>query len=292
MTALTCLGTGIMGSAMTTRFLATGCAVTVWNRTSERADELIPVGASVTADPVTAVAASGLVIVALADAAAVAEVLTRPDVMNALQQTMVLQTSTISARDTVRIRTSLPVGSRFVDCPIIGNCDQIREGAALALAGADPGDVPRAAAILRRLGKVVHVGDVGAASAMKTVINAVVSPMIAVLAEGLMLAHELGLDDSAVFDVLAHTRAAPLAERNRRRVQQQDYSASSRMSLAEKDLRVVTKAATDLGVDATMAQAALDLLTRASASGLGDDDVAALVPYLRHAYLRHGPASG
>lgn len=68
--AVTVIGLGPMGQAMTRAFLAAGHPTTVWNRTASRADALVAEGA-VRADTIeTALAANELVVLSLTDYAA------------------------------------------------------------------------------------------------------------------------------------------------------------------------------------------------------------------------------
>ncbi|WP_439674302.1 NAD(P)-dependent oxidoreductase [Embleya sp. MST-111070] len=68
--AVTVIGLGPMGQAMTRAFLAAGHPVTVWNRTASKADELVAEGA-VRADTIeAALAANELVVLSLTDYAA------------------------------------------------------------------------------------------------------------------------------------------------------------------------------------------------------------------------------
>ncbi|MEU6641698.1 NAD(P)-binding domain-containing protein [Saccharomonospora sp. NPDC046836] len=73
--AVTVLGLGAMGTALSEVLLAGGHPVTVWNRTAAKADALVEKGAARAASPAEAIAASRLVIVCLLDYPSVREVL-------------------------------------------------------------------------------------------------------------------------------------------------------------------------------------------------------------------------
>ncbi|TDE95985.1 NAD(P)-dependent oxidoreductase [Occultella glacieicola] len=72
---VTVLGLGPMGQAMGHVLLAAGHPVTVWNRTSARADTLVSAGATPAPDPGSAVASSELVILSLTDYQAMYDIL-------------------------------------------------------------------------------------------------------------------------------------------------------------------------------------------------------------------------
>lgn len=73
--AVTVIGLGPMGQAMTRTLLAAGHPVTVWNRTAGRADGVVADGATLAATPGEAVEASDLVILSLTDYQAMYDIL-------------------------------------------------------------------------------------------------------------------------------------------------------------------------------------------------------------------------
>ncbi|MFE4396482.1 MULTISPECIES: NAD(P)-dependent oxidoreductase [Streptomycetaceae] len=73
--SVTVIGLGPMGQAMARAFLDAGYAVTVWNRTAGRADELVARGAQAAPSAEAAVAANELVVLSLTDYDAVFTVL-------------------------------------------------------------------------------------------------------------------------------------------------------------------------------------------------------------------------
>ncbi|WP_406836180.1 NAD(P)-dependent oxidoreductase [Streptomyces sp. AHU1] len=73
--AVTVIGLGPMGRAMTRTLLTAGHPVTVWNRTAGRADGVVADGATLVATPGEAVEASGLVILSLTDYRAMYDIL-------------------------------------------------------------------------------------------------------------------------------------------------------------------------------------------------------------------------
>lgn len=73
--AVTVIGLGPMGRAMTRTLLTAGHPVTVWNRTAARAEGVVADGATLASTPAEAVEASGLVILSLTDYRAMYDIL-------------------------------------------------------------------------------------------------------------------------------------------------------------------------------------------------------------------------
>ncbi|POM27081.1 tartronate semialdehyde reductase [Actinomadura rubteroloni] len=95
--SLTLLGLGAMGTALARTWLAAGHLLTVWNRTSERAEPLAAAGAVVAPSAAAAVAANRLVVVCLLDDASVGAALSGAD---------------LAGRDIVNLTTSTPAQAR------------------------------------------------------------------------------------------------------------------------------------------------------------------------------------
>jgi 3-hydroxyisobutyrate dehydrogenase-like beta-hydroxyacid dehydrogenase len=74
-TAVSVLGLGALGSALARALLTAGQPTTVWNRTDGRADDLVTSGASRAPTAAAAIAATEIVVIAVADEEAVRDVL-------------------------------------------------------------------------------------------------------------------------------------------------------------------------------------------------------------------------
>jgi 3-hydroxyisobutyrate dehydrogenase len=92
------IGMGAMGSRMARRLLAAGYPLTVYNRTPAKAQPLIAQGARVAASPQTLAASSNIMLLSLADDAAVESVFLGRDgiVAAARPGTICVDTSTIA----------------------------------------------------------------------------------------------------------------------------------------------------------------------------------------------------
>jgi 3-hydroxyisobutyrate dehydrogenase-like beta-hydroxyacid dehydrogenase len=101
------------------------------------------------------------------------------------------------------------------------------------------------------------------------------------LAEALALADALGLDETAVLDVLSESPIGATAKSKRERIERGVYPANFKLTLAAKDLRLVTAAAEEAGLELRLAPAARAWLERADSEGLGDLDYSAVVATVR-----------
>ena len=93
------IGLGTMGSTLARLLLRAGHRVTVWNRTSAKADPLVREGAILAPGPAAAIGASCVVVVCLYDYNAANEVLDTNEVASALPGRTLVQLTTGSPRE-------------------------------------------------------------------------------------------------------------------------------------------------------------------------------------------------
>lgn len=235
------LGTGRMGAAAARRLLARGHPVTAWNRSPARAEPLTEHGARIVSSPAEAVKAAGVVVVFLADATAVDETLLGASgALAALPpQAVVAQMSTIGPEAVMGLATRLPQGTRLLDAPVKGSVPAVENGELEIYVGGDQAALDAASATLTDLGTPLHCGNIGAASALKLVINAAMILAVTALAEVTSLAQALDIPADQARKVLA---ASPLAGALKRA---QAQGADFPIAHARKDLALAAEVIPD-----------------------------------------------
>lgn len=183
------LGLGRMGAPMAARLLSTGHQVVAWNRTAARAAPLAEAGARIAATAVEAVRTASIVITMLADRPALDAVASQ--IAPAMRQdACLIEMSTVGPSAVRELATQMPA---VVDAPVMGSADQAAAGTLTVLAG---GDVGRVEGVLAAFGTVVACGGLGAGAARKILlINAAIGG-IALAAELVELAEQLGVPDA------------------------------------------------------------------------------------------------
>jgi 3-hydroxyisobutyrate dehydrogenase len=130
---------------------------------------------------------------------------------------------------------------------------------------------------LNVLGTPHRVGGPGAGAAAKVVNNSTLGAAIAAFGEALALGDALGLDRSALLDVLADSPIGTTVRAKRADVESGSYPPNFKLSLALKDLRLVDETAQRAGRQLPVARASRDWLERAANSGAGDLDYSAVI---------------
>src|SRR5262249_16898959 len=117
------LGTGRMGISLVHRLLAAGCDVTVYNRTSAKAEPLAAAGAKVT-DSATGLASADIIFVTVGTSQDLVDALTGPAVLTSAGRgpSVVVDCSTVSVEASEQVRKDLAAaGCEFLAAPVMGN---------------------------------------------------------------------------------------------------------------------------------------------------------------------------
>ena len=206
-------GTGKMGSAIARRLLGLNHPVTVWNRTPERAQPLIDLGAARAESPAKLARAVDLVITMLTDAQALDDVYFGPDGLLAqpVGDQIFVDMSTVmpSKQQEVGSRVAA-AGATYLECPVGGSVGPAQEGKLLGFVGGSETALARARSTLDQLcRRVEYVGPLGAGATMKLAINLPLMVYWQTLGEALSLIQPLGLDPKRVIEIFAETSGGP-----------------------------------------------------------------------------------
>lgn len=274
MTKVGVIGLGAMGGRIARRLRETGHELVVWNRTVEKADELVADGARRASNPAEVARDAEAVITMLADADALRDVVEGPEgiAAGAEGSTTVLETSTVGPSAIAWLRSALPSEVGLLDTPVQGSLGEAESGTLKLWVGGPDDLVERWLPLLSTLGEPVHVGELGKGAATKLVTNATLVGTMTLLGETLALADALGVPRDIAFDALAATPLAAQAERRREPLSTGEFPRRFDLSLAAKDAQLVVDAARAAGVEARVLEAASAWFAAAERAGLGDHD--------------------
>lgn len=284
-------GLGRMGEPMANRLLGAVDELIVWNRTPDRATDLVERGARRAATAAEAASPAEAVITMLATPGALEDVVFGDEGVAAglAPGTTLIEMSTVGP-DAVRdLADRLPDGVDVLDAPVLGSVPQATDGE-LALFVGGPDEVfEQWRPLLEHIGRPVHFGPLGSGAAMKLVANSTLGALMSGLGEALALADALGLDQALVLDALSESPIGRTTKSKRSHIESGEYAPNFTLALAAKDLRLVTEAAEKAGIDAKLAAAARTYFEAADAAGLGDLDYSAVIAHLRGQEAR-GPS--
>ena len=274
MTSLAVIGLGAMGARFAGRFLEAGHEVVVWNRTPEKAEELVSRGASAATSPAEAARTAEAVFTVVSDPEALRAVTEGPDgiAAGANASTTVIEMSTVGPRAVRWLETALPPGVGLLDAPVLGSLSEVESGTLLVFVGGPRRLVERWIPLFGTLGSVFVAVPLGSGEGAKLVANASLVGTLALLGETIALADRLGLGRRLTMDILAKTPLGLASKRRREQLETDTYPLRFRLALARKDAELIQEAAAEAHADARVLEAAATWFADAEEAGLGDED--------------------
>lgn len=269
------LGMGRMGRLMAGHVIDGDHDLTIWNRTPGKAAELTSRGAHEAGTVADAVKDADVVVMMLFGADSSHEVL--DSVAGAAAPGTLIIDATTTGPDAARELGAKAVraGLRYVDAPVAGSLAPARDGTLTVFVGGSDPDVAAAQPFLELWGgRILHIGPVGSANALKVVVNMSLGLAMAGVGEALNLGEDLGLSKDVVLGALEAGPFGWSIKQKRAMLDSGDFTPTSfSVDLLAKDL------AAALGSTFTelpLTQAALARVRAASRGGFGDADYAAV----------------
>jgi 3-hydroxyisobutyrate dehydrogenase-like beta-hydroxyacid dehydrogenase len=283
------LGLGIMGSRMAANLVRAGHELTVWNRTSSKAQEFCRQHRASAADsPAAAAAQAEVTITMVVNGAQVREVLLGEDgaATTAPSGSLCIDCSTIGRGHTLEVAALLAQRDlHMVDAPVTGSSPRAEDATLTIMAGGSVEDYQRAEPLLEAMGKlIVHCGPLGHGQMVKLINNAVAATNAAVLGQALVVAARSGLDLDALVEVMgAGSGGSAMLDLKAGPMRRHDYTTLFKLDHMLKDLRLCLDEGQADGAPFPFAALTREILTAASGQGHGDEDFAAMIEVLEAA---------
>ncbi|MEV6770228.1 NAD(P)-dependent oxidoreductase [Nocardia sp. NPDC051030] len=283
------LGAGRMGLGMAARMMSAGHEVTVYNRSPEKAAELVEAGAVLAETPRIAAAQADAIISMVADDDASRRVWLGDDgalAADVAPGAFAIECSTISRPWVLELaKHATAQGFRYIDCPVTGLPEVAAAGELTLFVGATPDDLEAVRPLLTPLcTNIVHFGEVGSGTAYKLVQNLLGSIQIAATAEALRIAELSGLHLPTVVDTLSQSGAAsPTVVRMSRLMLEGDHTENIAFTatLRLKDTRIGVELADAVSAPAALGHTAEDIFTRLVEAGHGELHETKVIDLLR-----------
>jgi 2-hydroxy-3-oxopropionate reductase len=279
------IGLGIMGRPMALNVLKAGFPLTVSSRSPAPVEELVAAGARRASDPAEVAAASDVVILMVPATGDVEAVLGGPTGLEAGAReghiVIVMGTHEPAAVPIWADRLG-KAGAELLDAPVSGGEIGAVEGTLSIMVGGPADALQRVEPILAAMGsRIVHIGGHGAGMVAKACNQLVVASEIEAVAEALTLARAAGADPAKVRDALLGGFAASrVLEVHGRRMIERNFVPGGRVSMHEKDARIVLETAREYGVDLPGFRPVEEAFRRLIDQGKGELDHSALITLL------------
>lgn len=273
------LGTGIMGSGMARNLLSAGMEVRAWNRSREKAEPLADDGATVVDSAAEAADGADFVLTMLSDAEAVAEVVDDGVLSGLADGGGWIQTSTVGVEGNGRLaEIAEKHGVPYVDAPVLGTKQPAEQGQLIVLASGPDEAREKCQPVFDAIGsKTLWLGEAGAGSRLKLVVNNWILGLLATLAETISLARATGVDPNDFLETIeGGPLGLPYAQMKGRMMIEEDFPTSFSAKLARKDVDLVLEAAGAEGLHLALAEAVAARFDEAINAGYGEEDMSAI----------------
>lgn len=276
------VGLGNIGAPMARRLVAAGLPLSVYDVAPGPVAELVAAGASPAGSVADLAGDVDVLCVMVRDDGQVHDVLDEA-LTTAPAGTVVAVHSTLAPGTPAGLAEQASTrGVHVVDAPVSGGAMGAAEGTLAILVGGSDEAFEAARPALDALGSlVVHAGPIGAGTRMKLARNLLHFVAFAGVTEAQRLAEAAGLDLVELGRVVRHTDAitggpGAIMHRDTAAVMGEDDPwrpiLAHVAALGEKDLRLATGLAADLGVEVPLAALSLDRLAEGLGLGAPADD--------------------
>ncbi len=276
------IGLGTMGKPMAANLVQKGYAVTVYNRTADKAEDLARLGARTASSPAEAARAADVLITIVSNDEALKEIFYGSDgIMNGLSPEMtVIDCSTVSPDLSKRLHRDLAEhGVDFLDAPVTGSKPHAEAGTLTFMVGGRKEVLEKHLPVLHAMGtKALYMGPPGSGSYTKLAHNTIAGINVVALSEGMAIAAKSGIDPEKFLEVVLSGGAnSRMAEMKGGKMLTGDFSNQFSLQLMLKDLKLSSRLSGDLGLPTPLLHAAQTVFQMGMSQGLGPLDMSSVV---------------
>jgi 3-hydroxyisobutyrate dehydrogenase-like beta-hydroxyacid dehydrogenase len=270
------IGLGNMGNLMVERLLQAGYQMTVYDRTKEKTQNAVHLGANVSDHPRTLAATCDVVMSMVSDNHALEAIMHGPDgaLAGARPGTIFIDLSTVSPEESRHISAAVKEkNASMIDAAVSGSTPQLKEGNLVIFVGGEQSIYSYCKPILEHLGKsIFYMGESGKGTTMKMVVNTLLGLGLQAVAEALALGEKAGLDKQQLIDVLGQTTAiAPAHKAKLANAKSEEYPVTFALAMMRKDFSLILRMAAELSVPMPATAAAEQMYAAALAQGHNED---------------------
>ncbi|WP_329190166.1 NAD(P)-dependent oxidoreductase [Actinacidiphila glaucinigra] len=276
------IGLGIMGQPMALRLAGSGTRLVVWNRTAARCGPLRAAGADVADGPGAVFDRARVVVLMLADGAAVDAVLGHgtPDFAAQVAGHVVVHMGTTSPAYSRGLEADVrAAGGRYVEAPVSGSRKPAEAGQLVTMLAGDPETVEEVRPLLAPVWRESFVcGPVPGALLMKLSVNLYLITMVTGLTEAFHFAERQGLDTGQFLDVLdAGPMASAVSRMKAPKLRERDFSAQAAAADVLHNNRLIAEAARASGLASPLLDVCHALFDETVEQGGGRADMVAVL---------------
>ena len=276
-------GLGLMGEVLAGRLMAAGFGVLGIDVDPAKNARLAAIGGRVGTSPAE-VAGCGTIVLAVFSTDQVEDVVEKVLLPAAKPGTIVLCTSTCDPDRIAALGERLAgTALRFLETPVSGTSEQVRQGDGVGLIGGDPRTAEAAKPVLDALfPRRFHIGKAGDGGRAKLAVNLILGLNRMALAEGLTFAERMGLDPKAFLEVAKGSASySQVMETKGPKMLARDFAPEGRVKQTLKDVHMMLDQGAALGQELPMLRVHGDVLEACVRAGEAERDNSIIVEEIR-----------
>lgn len=276
------IGLGIMGEPMALNLVRAGTPLIAWNRSASKGEALRAAGAKWAATSEDVFRHARIVILMLADGAAMDAVLERGErafIDNVADHTIVHMGTTSPEYSRALGAAICGAGGRYVEAPVSGSRKPAENGQLVAMLAGQAADVDEIRNLLRPIcHQAILCGAVPNALLMKLAVNLFLITMVTGLVEATHFADKHGLNVQRFLEVLeAGPMSSSVSRQKMSKLVASDFSAQAAVSDVLKNNRLIAEAARRANLASPLLDACYALFGEADTLGNGASDMVAVI---------------
>lgn len=281
------IGLGLMGRPMAQNLLKAGFSLTVYNRTTGKTDEFKKLGCKVFSNTAELAKNVEIVISMVTGPEDVKEVyLGKDGVIQGVHKDLIaIDMSTIGPTAAIEVASLLSKKNiDFLDAPVTGSVPKAISGELTIFIGGEKRVFEKVKDIFLAMGKnLQYMGPTGAGQAIKLINNMIAAISLTGLAEGILLADNLGLKREKMVKALENSPVtSPYLRMKFDNFVDDDYQVAFSMNNMRKDLRLALSAFSKNNKKKKLPLLKISekLLTQGVENGWGEKDLSAVIKVL------------
>ncbi len=278
--AIAMIGAGTMGSAIGSRLLDEGCALSFFDVAEQAGADLIERGGIRAASPAEAARDADFVFISLNSADIVERAVFGENgaAMSGSADKLLIDMSSIDPGRTAQLAERLKdeCGMGWVDAPLSGGAPAAKEGRMTLMLGGSKADVARAEPVLALISaRRTHLGAAGAGQTVKLVNQILCAGHFLIVAEAVKFAESQGIDATQIPGALAGGRAdSAILQEFMAKMAKRDFTPTGRIDNMLKDLETVQSSSFSTRTAMPVTGLITELHRMLVAGGLGPADSA------------------
>jgi 3-hydroxyisobutyrate dehydrogenase len=281
------LGLGVMGFPMAGHLAAKGHQVTVYNRTTAKAEAWVTKhGGACEPTPARAVAGAEFVFACVGNDDDLRQLCTGPEgaFSGMAPGTVFVDHTTVSAQVTREMAAAAqPSGIGFVDAPVSGGQAGAENGALSIMCGGSEADYAAAEPVMAAYARICRrLGPTGSGQLAKMMNQIAIAGLVQGLAEALAFGEKAGLDGEAVVEVISQGAAGSWQMANRHKTMLADkFDFGFAVDWMRKDLGICLATADEIGARLPVTALVDQFYKDVQLMGGGRNDTSSLIRRLK-----------